>query len=173
VGLGFELAESMTGRYHLFADPVVDRVLRVTLRLGVDGLRRFARDRVVAASGVVVAEGLAENGGAGRTLHGTVTWKLIDENRVPYALSFEGDDGATYHLKGQRDFFFYNVIGSLTTMDASLYDANDGEIGRAVLHFEPRMELPALFKSFRPRVRILDRAREPKILSKIGLARGK
>jgi hypothetical protein len=160
MGLGFELSESMTGSYHLFADPLKDHVVRVTLRLRVDGLRRFARERRIDADGVIMAEGLAENGGAGRTVHGTVTWKLLDENRVPYALTFEGDDAKTYHLRGQRDFFVHNAIGSLTTLAASLYDDKDQEIGRAVLNFEPRMELRALFKSFRPRVRLKALARK-------------
>ncbi len=153
MALGFELSESMTGSFSLFDDPLSDRVVRITLRLGVDGLRRFARERRIDADGVIMAESLAENGGAGRSVRGTVTWKLLDEKRVPYSLTFEGDDGKTYHLRGQRDFFVYNAIGSLTTMSASLYD-DDREIGRAILHFEPRMEIPALVKSFRPRVHL-------------------
>ena len=154
MGLGFELAESMTGSFHRFDDPLEDHVLRVTLRLGVDGLRRFARERQLYAEGVIMAEGLAENGGAGRTVSGRITWKLLDENRVPYALTFQGDDEKTYHLRGQRDFFVYDAIGSLTTMAASLYDGSDKEIGRAVLRFDPKMEIPALLKSFRPRMRV-------------------
>lgn len=152
MGLGFELAESMTGSFHRFDDPLTDYVMRVTLRLGVDGLRRFARERRIFADGVILAEGLAENGGSGRTVNGTITWKLLDEKRVPYTLTFRGDDEKTYHLRGQRDFFLYHAIGSLTTMSASLFDEEENEIGRAVLNFEPRMEIPALFKSFRPRV---------------------
>jgi hypothetical protein len=159
MGLGFELAESMTGTYHRFDEPFQDRVVRIDLRLGVDGMRRFARERRIEADGTILAEGLAENGGAGRSVAGTVTWKLLDENRVPYALSFDGDDARRYHLRGQRDFFLHNVALSLSTMQASLYDDQDHEIGRATLHFEPRVELPALFKSFRPRLRLF-RGRE-------------
>jgi hypothetical protein len=160
MGLGFELAESMTGSYHRFDDPLTSKVIRITLRLDVDGLRRFARERRLDAEGVIFAEDLAENGGAGRSVHGTIVWKLIDEKRVPYVLGFEGDDGHTYHLRGQRDFFVYDAIGSLTTIAASLYDDGGREIGRAVLSFEPRMELTSLLKSFRPRVRLRGRARE-------------
>ena len=149
---GFELAEAMTGSWHSFADPLVDRVVRIKLRLFVDGLRRFARSRTVGAEGVIHADGLAENGGSGRTITGEIRWRLLDENRVPYALSFQGDDGKTYRLRGQRDFFVHNAIGSLTTMTASLYDDADLEIGRAVVDFEPKMELPALLKSFRPKL---------------------
>jgi hypothetical protein len=154
VGLGFELAESMTGSFHRFDEPLRDYIVHVTLRLGVDGLRRFARERKMTAEGVIIAEGLAENGGAGRTLRGALLWKLLDQNRVPYALTFEGDDARTYHLRGQRDFFLHNAIGSLTTLEASLYDDAEREIGRAILHFEPRIEIPALMRSFRPRVRL-------------------
>lgn len=154
MGLGFELAESMTGSFHLFRDPLEDRVLRVTLRLAVDGMRRFARERRLHADGVIVAEGLAENGGAGRSISGSIHWKLFDEKRVPYTLTFKGDDERTYHLRGQRDFFVYNAIGSLTSMTASLYDDREEEIGRATLDFEPRMEIPALVKTFRPRLRL-------------------
>jgi hypothetical protein len=158
MGLGFELAESMTGTYHLFRDPLADRVLRVTLRLAVDGLRRFARHRTLRADGAIVAEGLAENGGAGRSITGAVLWKLFDEKRVPYALSFKGDDERTYHLRGQRDFFAHDAAYSLTSMAASLYDERELEIGRATLRFEPRVELPALLKTFRPRLRLRGRA---------------
>ena len=154
MGLGFELSESMTGTFHRFDDPLADQVLRITLRLGVDGLRRFARERRIRADGVIMAEDLAENGGSGRTVQGTITWKLLDQNRVAYALTFLGDDERTYHLRGQRDFFLHNAIGSLTSMAASLYDDGEQEVGRALLHFEPRMEIPALVKSFRPRLRL-------------------
>ena len=154
MGLGFELSEAMTGSFHRFESPLDDRVVRITLRLGVDGMRRFARERRMEADGVITAEGLAENDGAGRTVNGAVTWKLLDQNRVHYALSFLGDDGVAYHLRGQRDFFLHNAIGSLTSMAASLYDDEDQEIGRAILHFEPRMEIPSLVKSFRPRLRL-------------------
>lgn len=154
---GFELSESMTGTFHRFDEPMKDHFIRVTLRLSVDGLGQFAKTRRMEAEGIVVASSLAENGGAGRTVRGSLAWKLLDENRVPYALSFEGDDGKTYHLRGQRDFFLYNAIGSLTQMFASLYDNEEREIGRSVLSFEPRIEIPALIRSFRPRLRLLGR----------------
>lgn len=145
---GFELAESMTGSWHSFEEPLLDKRVRVKMKLSVDGLRKFALVRQIAVAGRIHAEGLAED----RPLVGTVTWRLLDENRVPYALEFDGDDGRVYHIRGQRDFFMYNAIGSLTTMYASVYDEDDHEIGRAVLHFEPRLELPALLRTFRPKL---------------------
>ena len=160
MGLGFELTESMVGTFHRFDDPLNDHRISVHLRLGVDGLRRFARERRITARGTIHAEGLAENGGEGRSVSGSVVWKLLDQNRVPYALTFAGDDAKTYHLRGQRDFFLHDALLSLTTMAASLYDSGNREIGRAVLRFQPQMELPALLRSFRPRLR-LRRTNEP------------
>lgn len=145
---GFELSESLTGSWHSFEEPLVDKRVRVKMKLTVDGLRRFALVRQIAVVGRIHAEGIAED----RPLTGTVKWRLLDENRVPYALEFDGDDGRVYHIRGQRDFFMYNAIGSLTTMYASVYDEDDQEIGRAVLHFEPKLELPALLKTFRPKL---------------------
>ena len=145
---GFELAESMTGTWHSFEDALVDRAVHISLQLTVDGLRRFALRRTIDIEGTIYAEGLAEN----RAVTGAIRWRLLDENRVPYVLEFEGDDGKRYRFRGQRDFFYYNAIGSLRKMDASLYDELDKEIGRAVLMFEPQLELPALLKSFRPRL---------------------
>jgi hypothetical protein len=79
--------------------------------------------------------------------------KLFDEKRIPYDLTFEGDDGRTYRLRGQRDFFMHDAVDSLTILPASLYDDMGIETGRALLRFDPKTDLPALMKSFRPRVR--------------------
>jgi hypothetical protein len=145
---GFELTESITGTWHSFEEPLVDRRVRVKMKLTVNGLRRFTLERQIKVEGRIHAEGLAED----RPLTGSIKWRLLDEQRVFYELELDGDDGREYHIRGQRDFFLYNAIGSLTTMFASVYDEDDREIGRAVLHFEPKLELPALLKTFRPRL---------------------
>lgn len=145
---GFELTESISGTWHAFDAPLVDRRVRVKMKLTVNGLRRFALEREIEIEGRIHAEALADD----RPLTGRIKWRLLDENRVFYELELDGDDGREYHIRGQRDFFMYNAIGSLTTMHASVYDEDDREIGRAVLHFEPKLELPALLKTFRPRL---------------------
>lgn len=145
---GFELAESIDGTWHSFEQPLVDKRVRVKMKLTVDGLRRFALERQVKIEGRIHAESLADD----RPVTGRIKWRLLDENRVFYDLELDGDDGREYHIRGQRDFFVYNAIGSLTMMYASVYDEDDHEIGRATLHFEPKLELPALLKTFRPRL---------------------
>lgn len=154
MGLGFELSESFSGSYYRLDEPLQDHALRFSLRIRVDGLRRFVMDRRASALGVVHAERLAERSAGGVPLEGTVTMKLFDEKRIPYDLSFEGDDGRTWRLRGQRDFFVYDAVDSLTILPASLYDHRGVEWGRAVLRFDPKTELPAMVRSFRPRMRI-------------------
>jgi hypothetical protein len=149
--LGFELSESFSGTYYRLDDPVRDWAIRLTLQIAVDGVRRFVRERKARADGTVVADGLAADG---RAVRGTVTMRLLDEKRIPYDLTFTGDDGQTYHLRGQRDFFVHDAVDSLTILPASLYDAGGVEIGRATLRFDPRTELPKTLRSFRPRVRM-------------------
>ena len=60
MGLGFELAESLSGSFYRLDDRSA-RSCRCACRFvsRVDGMRRFVRERVVAAEGVIVAEALA------------------------------------------------------------------------------------------------------------------
>lgn len=154
MGLGFELHESFSGSYYRLDEPLLDHGVRISLRLGVSGMRRFLRERKVDADGTIFAEGLAARRPEGVSLQGTLMMKLFDEKRIPYDLTFEGDDGRVYRLRGQRDFFVHDAIDSLTILPASLYDDAGLEVGRAILRFDPKTELPALVKSFRPRVRV-------------------
>lgn len=153
MGLGFQLEESWSGSYYLLEDPLHDYAARLSLRLGVNGLRRFVRERRVEARGVVFLEKLVERRPEGIPAAGTLSMKLFDEKRIPYDLSFEADDATTLRLRGQRDFFMHDAMDSLTVLPASLY--RDGrEIGRAVFRFDPKNDLGPLVKSFRPRFRI-------------------
>ncbi len=156
MGLGFELRESFSGSFYRLDDPMRDRAVQMSLRWGVDGLRRFVRERRVAVQGRIFVEGIAERDGeTGVPLAGVVVMRLFDEKRLPYDLGFDADDGTTWRLRGQRDFFVHDAVDSLTMLPASLYDGAGQEAARAMLRFDPKTELPALVKSFRPRMRIL------------------
>jgi len=154
MGLGFELSEIIGGRWHWLDGAYADFAIRIALRFDVDGLTRFVRERRIDARGTIVAEGLAEGGGGGREISGSVAWRLLDQRRIPYDLFFFGDDGRRYRLRGQRDFVAYDATGSLHVLPASIYDDNDREIARAKLRFEGKSELTSLLKTFRPRVRV-------------------
>jgi hypothetical protein len=155
MGLGFDLAERITGTYYRLDDPLVERALRIVLRLSVDGVTRFLRERRIEAEGMIFADGLTTRRAGGAPIRGVLEWKLLDQKRVTYDLAFDGDDGTRYRLRGQRDLFLYDFMGSLGVLPATLFDSSttdDVEVARATLRFDPRFELPALLKSFRPRL---------------------
>lgn len=151
--LGLQLSESLSGSYYLLDEPLVDRALHFRLRLEVDGLRSFLRERRVLARGTLFAEKLAEGNGEGVAVEGAVTMRLFEERRIPYDLGFVGDDGRRFRLRGQRDFFVHDVVDSLTLLPASLYDDEGREVGRATLRFDARRELPLTLRSLRPTFR--------------------
>lgn len=159
MGLGFQLAEKLSGSYYRLDEPVRDHAMRVALQLGVNGLGRFLKERRIEARGTIFAEGLAARDPGGVPLSGTLTMNLFDQKRIPYDLEFEGDDGKEYRLRGQREFFMFDAIDSLTILPASIYlkasdDQADWEIGRAILRFDLKTEVAPLLKSFRPKFRI-------------------
>lgn len=157
MGLGFQLAESLSGSFYRLDDSLKDHAIRITLRIGVNGLRRFVRERELEAKGTIVADTLATREPDGVALEGSLRMRLFDEKRVPYDLSFLGDDGHVYRLRGQRDFFVHDAIDSLTMLPMSLFvvdGTGDREVGRALLRFDPKTELRPFLTSFRPRLRV-------------------
>lgn len=159
MGLGFQVEERFEGTYYRLDAPFDDHAIRLTLTVKVDGVRRFVRERKAFTEGRVWAEELAEGrGGEGGALSGNVAFRLFDEKRIPYDLSFVGDDGRAYRLRGQRDFFVHDAVDSLTILPLSLYDDAANEIGRAVLRFDPKTELSRTIKSLRPTLRVFGRA---------------
>jgi hypothetical protein len=147
--LGFRLEESWAGSYYMLDEPLRDYAIKLHLHLSVDGVRRFVRDREVSVSGRILDEHLTARALGGAKLTGHLGMKLFDEKRIPYDVSFVADDGKSYRLRGQRDFFVHNAFDSLTMLPASLY-RDDVEVGRALLRFDPRMDLAPFVKSFRP-----------------------
>lgn len=151
---GFDLSESLSGTYYRLDQPARDLAIRLALHVSIEGIRRFARERKARVEGTLYADELAEGDGTGKPVSGHLTWKLFDEKRIPYDLTFEGDDGRVYRLRGQRDFFLHDAVDSLTILPASLYDEAGAELARATLRYDPRTELPATLRSLRPRLRM-------------------
>lgn len=145
---GFVFAETMRGSFHLLSDPARDRAIAFTAVASAKSLRGFARDPVVQIEGDIDAEGIAK----GRPLRGSLGLKLLSERRLPYRLTFAGEDGAEYELRGQKDWSALSPIESMTTLPASLYDARGAELARATLRFDLRSDLFRFLRSFRLRL---------------------
>jgi hypothetical protein len=142
---GFSFRETMSGSYWLLDAPTDERAITFTIEARAADVRRFLRDRIWKVTGNVDAEGLATS----RPLEGTLTFKLLDERRLPYRFTFTGDDGAAYELSGQKEWSGLSPILSLTLLPATLYDAGGRELGRATLRFDWRSDFGRWLKSFR------------------------
>jgi hypothetical protein len=142
---GFSFRETMSGSYWRLDAPTDERAIAFTIEARAGDLRRFARDKTWRIAGTVDVEGLA----TARPLDGTLAFKLLDEQRLPYRFAFEGDDGQRYELSGQKEINPLALVDSMTVLPASLYDASGEEIARATLRFDARHDLGRWMKSFR------------------------
>ncbi|MEO6418494.1 MAG: hypothetical protein ABIP39_03765 [Polyangiaceae bacterium] len=142
---GFHYFETMRGTYHLFATPIDELPMEFTIQVEGKGMRRFSRERMARIHGQVSMFGMAERS----PLEGLVGFKLLDERRMTYDFSFEADDRRRYRFRGQKEYSVFRLTDSVSLLPASIYDANDVEIGRAVLRFDLRGDTKGLLKSFR------------------------
>jgi hypothetical protein len=144
---GFRFRETMRGMYHFLDRPLEERGIEFTIAVESRGLRDFARTRTAAIHGEVELEGFARK----TPLAGTLAFKL-DERRLPYEFTFSADDGKSYRFRGQKDFSLFAVADSISTLPASIYDAEGKELGRAIVRFDLRADTGKLLKSFRLRL---------------------
>jgi hypothetical protein len=137
----------MSGNYWLLDAPTEERAIGFTIDAYARSLVEFARNKTWQVTGTIDAECLA----SGKELEGTVSFKVFSERRMPYRLSFTGDDGRRYALSGQREWSSLAPIDSLTILPAGLYDEGGTEVGRATLRFDVRADWASLMKSLRLR----------------------
>ncbi len=147
MALGFEFQERVAGTYYLLSEPTVDLVIRMTFKVSLNGVLRFAKDKLLDMNGEIYAEGFADH----RPLEGTIAFRVHDERRLPYDFSFLANDGKRYRFRGQKDFASYRIMDSLTTLQASLLNEANEEIGRATFKFDAAVEWVNLFQSLRLR----------------------
>lgn len=144
IGLSFD--ERMAGTWHSLVEPAHERPIEFTLRATLPA-RALLGDGVAALEGRIVVEGIT----AGAEAKGTLgLGALVRERRLPYALSFRGDDGRQYRLDGAKEVSVLDLPRSMTTLPVYLFDDQGNEVGRAVLHFDLRGDLIKFMRSFRP-----------------------
>jgi len=147
MGFGFEFTERVSGHYYFLNDPTVDLIVRMTFKVSMNGVIRFAKDKLFDMTGEIFAEGFADH----RPLVGTIGFRVHDERRLPYDFSFVANDGKRYRFRGQKDLAAYRVMDSLTTLDATLVDEADKELARATFRFDGGAEWMHLLQSFKLR----------------------
>jgi hypothetical protein len=145
--LGFSFRQNMSGSYWMLDAPADDRAIAFKIDAASPDVRALVRDKTWRITGNIDAERLA----SGKPLEGTLAFRLLDERRVAYRFTFQGDDGHRYELSGQEEWSGMSPVRSLTLLPASLYDERGEEIARATLRFDLRSDWAKWLKSFRLR----------------------
>ncbi len=144
--IGLRFAQTLRGNYHLLASPTDERAIELEVEAAVAALSGISKHPRARITGHLRAAGLAENA----RCEGTLGLEVARERRLPYDVTFVGDDGEGYRLRGQCDVSVLSLAESLSTLSASLYDAAGREMARATLRFDFRSELGKLLRSLRP-----------------------
>jgi hypothetical protein len=144
---GLSYRETLSGNYWRLDAPTDERAIAFTIDACARSVVELARSKTWQITGTIDADHLA----SGKELRGTVSFKLLSERRIPYRLTFVGDDGLRYELCGQREWSGLAPLESLTILQACLYEEGGDEVGRAMLRFDLRSDWTSWLKSFRLR----------------------
>jgi hypothetical protein len=142
------LREWLSGSYWRLDAPTREQALTVDLEIHSPKLGALVTEGTWRLTGAIDAEGLATR----RQLHGSLTFRLVDERRVPYRFSFAGDDERRYELSGQKEWIGFSPLESLTTLAASIYDDGGEETARTTLRFDWRADWARWIRSIRLRL---------------------
>lgn len=140
--------ETFRGSYHLLAEPLVEHAVDVHFIVRVTAFRRLLWEGFAQIGGTISLEGLADRAEA----KGTVRFRLRSEKRVPYDVTFTGDDQRQYRFRGQREPHPVSPFEVFTNLRFALYDENDVEFGRGLVRCDLRGDLKTLITSVRLRL---------------------
>jgi hypothetical protein len=140
--------QTMSGNYWRLDTPTDEHAIAVTFEATASDWSELVRHKTWRLTGTIDADRLA----SARAVEGTLGFHLFDERRVPYRLSFLGDDGRRYELSGQKEWSGLAPVRSMTLLAASLYGDDGEELGRATLRFDWRSDWARWIKSFRLRL---------------------
>jgi hypothetical protein len=146
--IGLTFSERMSGMWHSLAAPADERPIEFEVRATVDRLRELLGNTVARLEGRIVVDGLTRGADATGTLG---IGAIVRERRLPYALSFRGDDGKSYRFDGAKEVDVADLTRAFTTLPAYLFDGEGNEVGRAVLRFDLRGDMAKFVRSFRPK----------------------
>lgn len=142
---GFSFREELSGHYWRLDEPLVERPIRLRLRASVPDGTAFLQSRLATLSGRIDADGLA----TAADIEGTVSFRLLEEQRSTYRFGFRGADGEAYELCGQKEWNALSPLDAFTVLPASLYDAQGNEVGRTTLRFDVRADWARWLASLR------------------------
>lgn len=124
------------------------RPLRLELDVTCPGLLKLWADTEATLAGRVLLPGVADDPHA----VGTLQIAPLRRRRLRYQLAFQATDGRPLRLDGWKSVRFLHPLRSMTTLPATLYEADGSVLGEAVLRFHVR-DLPRFLAGFRYRRR--------------------
>jgi hypothetical protein len=125
-----------------------ERPLRLELDVSSPGLLKIWADTEATMTGRVSLPGVADDPHA----TGTLQIAPLRRRRLRYQLAFRATDGRPLRLDGWKSVRLLRPLHSMTTLPATVYEADGSVLGDAQLRFEPR-DLPKFLATFRYRRR--------------------
>jgi hypothetical protein len=146
IDIGFEFQLMLEGTYFELSTPFVPHTLNLDLTFKARSLGRFVQHKTFVLKGWIHAEGLARRA----EVSGEFIVKTFRNRRFMCDLTFQADDGRLIRFYGEQDLVPIALIDSLTTMNASFYDADGAERGRAEVRLNLSRDWKLIVQSLRP-----------------------
>lgn len=141
-----EFTETMGGRCTFVADRR-EAETSFTVRCFTEDPSGLFRDLPTPKGGVLTLEGTATVDGLAtrKPCHGTLAMHPRKRRgTLIYDLDFVGDDGAAFHLHGEKSVPLLSVLTGMTTLDTEIERADGVPVARGTLRFDLRDLLPWL-----------------------------
>src|SRR5687768_15622994 len=140
---GFQFQEKMSGSYTLSGGTPARR-MSFSARVRAADAVQHLRDGMAELEGTVELEGFADE----VPMSGTIQISPLRKRLIRYEFSFVANDGRPYRFAGQKDIRFGDLLGSWTTLPATIYDRDGREVGQARVTFDMRSDFVPLLVSF-------------------------
>lgn len=146
--VGFEFRETMSGAYTLVGRPGEEKRIKFTLRAVAEDALRHLRDGLTRVEGTLEMEDFADEA----PVSGTLQIAPITQRVIRYEFGFLGNDGQPYRLVGQKDIRLANLVASMTTLPATIFDAGGRPVARTTVKFDLQNDLLPFLVSWKPAV---------------------
>jgi hypothetical protein len=142
---GFSFNETMQGTWTRPGESD-ERDISFTVTARAGSWLKHLRDRKATLQGTLRMDGFAN----AVPLAGEIVIDPVIGRIIRYTFSFTADDGRSYRFEGQKDVSLADVVGTMTTLPATITDGAGQVAARALLKFDTK-DLPGFLASFRPR----------------------
>jgi hypothetical protein len=146
--VGFRFEETMAGTYTLGGKPDEQRQLSFTCRATASDALQHLRDGMTRMEGTLDMEGFADD----VPIAGTIEIAVLRKRIIRYEFQFVGNDGEPYRFAGQKEIKLSNLLGTMTSLGATVTDARGNEVARARVAFDLRADLLPFLASWKPAV---------------------